>query len=55
VTTAASSSAAVGAATLSSTVDTTTAIPTCTGTGLAVGVRSDGHFCVDIGGTVVSG
>jgi hypothetical protein len=45
----------VAGAAFNSSADTTTAIPTCSGAGLAFGVRSDGHFCVDVLGNVVSG
>src|SRR5204862_8366868 len=48
-------SAAFAGAAFSSSADTTTGIPTCSGGGLALGLRSDGHFCVDVLGNVVSG
>ena len=54
-TSSADNSGAFAGAAFSSTADTTTAIPTCSGPGIAAGLRSDGHFCLDVAGNIISG
>jgi hypothetical protein len=51
----ADNSDAIAGAAFSSSANSTTPIPTCSGTGLAGAMRSDGHFCLDVGGTTISG
>ena len=46
---------AISGAAFNSAANSTTAIPTCSGTGISGVVRSDGHFCLGVSGSVVSG